>query len=1117
MAFDPTEVASNQEAQQRIVAAGAPTEFAKGPGQDGVQVAGVGRLIDMLNKLDSGVVPPKPPKVKTATAGQAGVLTPEQIAAIPEVADPMLAPRMPTPQEVGLVPDSGAFSETATKRALAGQVLSPEGVARFEAQGLQAPKLGEIAPTDVIQDAQSALADQAAEAELSAIDVNAQAKKALTAEIKGSKSETAVASEEVSDAIIDRISLKEQNLQSLKDGGDFNFDYMETEDDVKSVITAIGDIYKDETVARTRGQITNKETMRAAAAILGDEIGLTGKLLSRRIGEGGLSAEEFVASRELLVKSATRLEELAKLISLKKATAADRLKFRRQLSIHSGIQLQLKGAQTEAARALQSFQIPVSGEMTAARFDDEALRLLSESGADGVTDQLAFALLKSAKDNPKDQFKAINEFAQVGWKAKSKRMVHEAYLAGLLSSPATQVKNIVGTSSFMLFQLPAEAMAGMYGSIIRAARKPFGEAYLPISEDQVYMEDVLFRLKGWSDSFSDAMKAGSLAWRTEMPSGASKLDVEQYAATSASSNSMFQKSLDQIGKRMRIPFRLLLSADEFTKTISQRGEFYTQINRRYQHSLRKGMSEQEALDEAGMLLLDPKAVADELDYKARYDTLQSDLGMFGEVAGKMQRNLVGRFIMPFVTAPTNAVLRTAEYIGFAPSKGWSDLSGKNGVRSQQLALGRYTLGTSVLYKTSQYAMDGKITGSMPSDESSRNALPPGWQPYSFVLRGDGFPEDMPLYDTFGVPNGPLNYVSFAGFEPVGGLLAISADTAQRMNRTNDPQQWYKYIFHAGVATMDYYSEMPMLQGIADVVSLVESKDPAKFARSYAESATPIGVPNPMSSLERMFMRLADPTKVKPREDFDYYTIEDVRKIVIDENGKETWAFSLADGKPDYSVVGLPKSQAGDRTDPASYLKEFFQEMNSLQAKDSFVRQTLNDLGAPISDERDLNAVQYDTLGNVRGSDEFSFAANPGAALFSNMSGLRLKRSENLESYEKELIRLQAVTGKWPLTNPEKMGQIKLSYGMQSDLIKMAKNEIVITGAMGALNFRDTIYAITSSPSYKGVPEMAKVNLLKKINGDFLDAGFLALLEDPEYANMRKAYEQVKQLKESGRQ
>lgn len=1095
MAFDPNKVAQEQEAKQRITAVGQPTEFAQGPEQEGVQVAGVGKLFELLNKLEPSVRP-APPKPKPVGPEAARVMTPDEIAATPAF-DPSVAPRMPTPQEAGLVPDQGAFSESATKRALAGQVLSPEGVAKFEERGLKAPGIGEEAPTDVLQDAQTALADDAAEAELAATNVRKDAQKALNAEVRGFKPETGTASDEVAQAVLSRLDVKKNNIKSLQDGGDFNFDYIDTADDVMEVITAIGEEFKDETVTITRGTVSNKSTARAAAGLVADEIGLTRSLLTRRIGEGGMTAEMFVASRELLVRSATKLEELATLIKTGQGTDADRLRFRRQLAIHSGIQLQLKGAQTEAARALQSFQIRVDGELDATRFGEEATRLLSESGAAGATDALASALLKSAKENG---LQGVNAVANVGKYAKTKQMVHEAYLAGLLSSPATQMKNVIGTTSFMLFQLPTEVMAGMYGSVVRAARKPFGEAYMPISEDQVYMEDALLRLKGWSDSWGDAMKAASIAWRTEMPSGASKLDIENYAATSGSDSSFFGRSLDELGKRMRIPFRLLLSADEFTKTISQRGEFYTSINKRYQHSLRRGMSEQEALDEAGMMLLDPGSVADDLNYKAKFDTLQSDLGTFGEVAGKLQRTLLGRFIMPFVTAPTNALLRTMEYVPGMPTKSLTDLLGKNGPRAQQLAAGRYTVGSAVMFQTSQYAMDGRITGGMPSDQKSRDALPPGWQPYSFVLKGEGFPEDMPLYNPFGAPNGPLLYVSFQGFEPVGGLLAITADAVQRANMTNDPELQQNYLQAAVLSTIDYYKELPMLQGVADVTAFMDGYDAAKISRSYAESASPIGVPNPLSSLQRMFARLADPTRVKPREDIEYYTIEDVKKIVIDEDGNESFAFPLADGTPNYAIVGTPKGDLGTK------FREYVTEISALQSKDSFIR-----------DERDLNAVVYDTLGNAKGSDEFSFAANPGAALFSNISGLRLKRGDELENYEKELIRLQRITNKWPLTNPQKMGQIKLSYGMQSDLVNLAKNEIRIdTLGFGVLDFRQTIMALTGSREYQGLPDKVKVNELRKINQKFIEAGFLALLENPEYANMRQAYEQVEQLKNEGR-
>lgn len=1083
MAVNPQDLAEEQTQRAEIDAAGSPTEFAKDPAQ-GVQVAGIGSelmqlfapVVKIIDSVDNSVSKESAPTGLGTNRSPVGV-----------------APRVPTPQERGLVDQPGLYSEAATKRELAPQILSAEGVEKFKDRGMSTFGIGEEAPTNVLQDAQSALSEQSQLAEDLAINVNEQAQRALQADKRGFKPETGAIDETIADEVLLRTSQKEQNIQSLKDGGDFNFDYVDTEDDVKAMITAVGEVYSDETVARTRGKIPNNKTKQDAMIILADEIGFTDRLLSRRIGDGGLTADEFVAARELLVRSATKLEDLAK--QIKNGAGADvRLKFRRQLAIHSGIQLQLKGAQTEAARALQSFKIPVSGELTAEQFGAEAKRLLADSGQDGVTDQLADRLLRVGREGG---MKAINDFANAGYYAKTKQMVHEAYLAGLLSSPATQFKNIFSNATFMLFQLPTEIFAGIWGELIRGGRKQLGMRY-PIAEDQVYIEDAMLRVKGWSDAFGDAMKAASIAWRTELPAGSSKLDIDQYQPGFKDAESMFGKSLDQLGKRVRIPFRLLLAADEFTKTISQRGELYTALNKRYQHTLRNGGSKQEALDEAGMLMLDTRAVADELDVKAKFDTLQSDLGLFGKVMGKFQRTLLGRFIVPFVTAPTNALLRTMEYTPF--SKSAYDALGRNGPRAQQLALGRLTLGAGTIWKISQYAMDGRITGGMPESEKTREALPPGWQPYSFVLKGEGWPEGVDeLYDVYGRPNGPLRYVSFSGYEPIGGIIAITADTVQRANKTKDPELQKNYFHAAFVATGEYYKELPMLQGIADVVAFLDGYDAAKLARSYAESATPIGLPNPLSSLQRMFQRLADPTKLQPREDFEYYTLEDVLQFE-EQDGRRIYKYAKTDGSPNYSLVGTPK------TEWYNPFISFAQEMNALQSKDSFFR-----------DERDRNAVMYDTLGEVVGEEEVSFATSPGAAIFSALTGIRIKDGDALQNYEKELLRLHDMTYQWPLTNPEKFNNITLSYGTQSDLIRLAKNKVkVYRSGYGSLTFRQTLEAVTQSKTYKALPDKARLAQLRSINKQFIDQGFKVLVEMPQYADLARAYNEVERLKKEGR-
>ena len=83
----------------------------------------------------------------------------------------------------------------------------------------------------------------------------------------------------------------------------------------------------------------------------------------------------------------------------------------------------------------------------------------------------------------------------------------------------------------------------------------------------------------------------------------------------------------------------------------------------------------------------------------------------------------------------------------------------------------------------------------------------------------------------------MRYVSYAGFEPVGGLFAITADTVQRLNNTNDPGLRNTIVGAAAIATAEYYKELPMLQGISDTLAFMDGFDPAKLARSYAENTT----------------------------------------------------------------------------------------------------------------------------------------------------------------------------------------------------------------------------------------------------------------------------------------
>jgi len=1127
MAIDPQQIATEQTQRAALAQRGAPTEMAGSPA-DAVRLAGLGKLgpgvLSSINKLGKSVsvnkVTPDPPAMSTLPPSQtAPAALPTDLQAqldtIPQ-ADLMAPPapkvqqpsRVPTPAELGLMSSVGNYSEIATKKLLARDVLSEEGYKKFEAMGFKAD--GTPPEANPLKTAQQALDEQTAEA---AVDVNELAQRALTADQQGFKPTTAVASEEAADEILAALARDEANIKSLADGGDFNFDNLNTNEDVQRLITGVGEQLADEQTLRKRGKIPNDMTMNEAAGILADEIGFSRDLLNRKIGEGGLTAAQFVAGRTILVKSGQTLTDLAAKIKGGTADDGDRLRFRRQLAIHTGIQLQLKGAQTEAARALQSFQIRVDGELDLARFNEEAATMLANDGGAGITDELAKKLLGAVEKNK--SLKTINTFTPLGMGARTSQMVSEAYLAGLLSSPATQMKNIVGTAGFMAYQLPAEIIAGMTGSVFRKGQQILGDSY-PIDPDQVYVEDAMLRFKGWMDSYKDALRAASIAYKTEVPAGGvSKLDVDNYTAVQGDprSQSVFSRSITDLGKRMRIPFRLLLAGDEFFKTISQRGELYTAANRAYQDVIRNGGTVVEAEDAAGMVLLDPRAISDQLDTKAKYDTMQSDLGKFGQFTGIMQRAQiagipVGRFILPFATAPTNDALRTLEFMPFNPYVLGRIAFSKGTPAERQMAFGKMAVGGAVMSVFALDAMEGRITGGYPSDKKLRDALPPGWQPYSYVTKGKGFPEGLPLYDQYGVPNGPLNYTSYNGFGPASTLVGLTANVLQNAVRTRDPELQGAYMSAAVLGAVDYFSELPMLQGVADIQEMIDQAKRgdtagavAQFGRGPAEAATPIGVPNPLSAAQRAIARVNDPTVVKPKDDIEYYTMEDMALVVDNPDGTKSWKYDLY-GEPDWARVGTPKN------DEWAWMHSLLGKLDALQSKDSV-----------FGGERDKNTIDYDTLGNARGSDAFSLANNHVMAIFNNVSGVKITSGKSPTILEAELIRLSTIARTWPLTNKEQMEGIQLSYGDQMQLVNQAKN-ITQVRKYDDLTFRKALSKLVQDDPYLESTTKEKLTLIRKLNNDYFEQAFKQIIERPENLKVKNAVlgrKEAKKILERGNQ
>tara|TARA_R100000655_G_scaffold97369_2_gene140268 strand:- start:3325 stop:6699 length:3375 start_codon:yes stop_codon:yes gene_type:complete len=1110
---DPGEIAESNIRSQNNLAQGQPTEFADNPN---IQLASGFGSSKLLNLFKSGN---KEGIFDIINSVLKGTKVSETIG------DNSLQPsRIPTTQERGIVPDKGEYSERKAKELLSQSIMTPEGFEQFKKQNFKATSLEDLAAQE---DALKALDDtelQIAEDLQTMKGVKQQASTALNRQRRG-------ANIQVGESYDITSPKSEQFFEELKKGAsdlktkgtDFNFENIETEEDVLKAIEATSQVFKGETNLFKRGEMSHEETKYKAVNLLQDEIGITAKILKRREGEG-FSAEMMVAARELLANSAKKLLTLANKIENGTATDVDKLKFRRQMAVHSAIQMQVKGAQTEIARALNSFKIPVGN------FDEaemgKLVNLAMEGHSDNVTKSLAKGLIKA---NNIGGLASVNRLSQDGWYAKSRRVVHELFLTSILSGPATQFRNFFGNATYIMYQYPSELLGGIYGDTLRAIN-PGLKANL--TEDQMYTKDVLVRVHGQIGSFADAWVAAKHAFVTGMPTRGTKIEVEDMAAIkSMDESTRFGQGINWLGKVIRTPFSLLLAADEWFKTISTRGELNVKAHHRYRHSLNQGKTHEEAVANAQMVLLDPVSFATDLETTALHNTMQSDLGFLGKATRAVQNTWLGRFIIPFSVAPTNSIINAAEnmpYLQMFHPKFMANLLGKNGAAAHQNAVGKIGLATGMATYVGEMVSRGRMTGGYPNDKRERENLPPGWMPYSFVFKGEDFPEGKPLYDEYGRPNGKLTYVSYMGMEPVGGVFGVTANAYQEyykgLTASDGLLERHADFMHAMIVSVaPYLEEMPMLQGLADTIDVLErgkDADDWGFLKGIAEGPAE-NFPFIFSGLSRSINRAIDPTTMDARGQLsNFYTIGDITQVINPDQPNNRFLFTLPNGQPDYSKVGTPKQAEGTFAKTLESMEYYGTHLVQLTEKNRI--QPVSAVASVWKDRDELVAPRYDTMGNVMGAENVSLSANPILSILSMLSGLRIQPGEEPSKPLLEVMRLQSVLPgeAWPFSNPKQKDGVKLTKGIISDWMALAKSEefgITIRTPNGSVTFKQYLEDLLRPTSkigekYDRANDYQKLSMIRKADKDFKEAAWEQLLRQPEYSELRKLFANLDEAK-----
>lgn len=469
-------------------------------------------------------------------------------------------------------------------------------------------------------------------------------------------------------------------------------------------------------------------------------------ILGRKLG-GTFNAEQMEAARVVIDQTS---DDVFKKVQDWAASGGDLTKADEALDLlttNMAFQESLAGATAEAGRAVRILrEKPSSGRSL-------ALRQLMEERAKGVPAEEILRKI-SMLDTPEQVATFIGKISKPNFRDK----FEEYYINALLSGPQTQSINIASNALTTLSAPVEKAIEAGIGAVLR-------------TPDRVTFREVGARIAGMGQGAVDGLRLAKQAFMTgEAPSAVTALETRRNAIGGLT------------GEIVRLPSRFLMTQDEFFKAIHTRGEVAAQA---YKKALDLSQGNKEKFSELYSEFLNnptdamKKAAQREADYR----TFQAELGRPGKFVQRATNEFfLARYILPFVKTPFNLIKYASERspLPFISDRWRAEI--KAGGRQRNEALAKLTLGSSIAGTIAAQALEGKVTGSGPTDPEERAALmATGWQPYSFKINDTYYPYGR--LDPFGTPIGVVadlvtmkDYMTDEEYEKAAALIPFSVAT-----------------------------------------------------------------------------------------------------------------------------------------------------------------------------------------------------------------------------------------------------------------------------------------------------------------------------------------------------
>ena len=204
---------------------------------------------------------------------------------------------------------------------------------------------------------------------------------------------------------VKRENVKPQPTKDLLQDYDFNLKNLGTSEEMNNIISTISRQYYDDITKATIGTTPVKGRTIPNAVIddlstrLAVDKGRVEKLVEKFPADVEDLSIKATAMRKLLVDTTSETERMAKeLANIPQEQITDEMvfKFREQITRQAAVQRKLKGAQTEIARALQSFKIAANA--TGAERSNAILEITQSLGGADTAVQIARRINQMPKD-----------------------------------------------------------------------------------------------------------------------------------------------------------------------------------------------------------------------------------------------------------------------------------------------------------------------------------------------------------------------------------------------------------------------------------------------------------------------------------------------------------------------------------------------------------------------------------------------------------------------------------------------------------------------------------------------------------------------------------------------